>query len=222
MRIILPEIDRVFECAGDKSCSIVIENQKVLYMIVSDIFQQIQGNEGAAVLSEENKVLSFAKYGELHSQFVPFDMNSKNLVAKIIAKMQRLAIEETHYIKTKEILGEWESHLMDLSMEMTGSFVFTKMSPETLIKSAGVCIDDLQESLGEKLLDYFELVQEYDAKKLFILVNLRSFVSDEEMEKFLESVLARKIQLLLLESSEHKMLKTERRYIVDEDLCVLC
>lgn len=222
MRIILPEIDRVFECAGDKSCSIVIENQKVLYTIVSDIFQQIQGNEGAAVLSEENKVVSFAKYGELHSQFVPFDMNSKNLVAKIIAKMQRLAIDEAHYIKTKEILGEWESHLMDLSMEMTGSFVFTKMSPETLIKSAGVCIDDLQESLGEKLLDYFELVQEYDAKKLFILVNLRSFVSDEEMEKFLESVLARKIQLLLLESSEHKMLKTERRYIVDEDLCVLC
>lgn len=222
MRIILPEIDHVFECAGNKSCSIVIENQQVFYRIVLDLFQQIQGHEGLAVLSEENKVLSFAKYGELHSQFVPFDMNPKNLITKINARMQHLAVEEFHYVKTKELLSEWESHLMDLSMEMIGNFVFNKISPEVLIKSAGICIDDLQESLGEKLLDYFEVVQEYDAKKLFILVNLRSFMSDEEMEKFLESVLARKIQLLLLESSEHQVLEAEQRYIVDADLCVLC
>ena len=80
----------------------------------------------------------------------------------------------------------------------------------------------MYESLAEKILDYFELVEEYDKKKLFIMVNLRSYLSDEEMKMFMRDVLARKIQVLLIESSERSVLDEEKRYIVDADLCVIC
>lgn len=135
--------------------------------------------------------------------------------------MHQLAVSDEHYLKIQEILAGWERYLMELSMEMVGNFEFPKISADSLIKAAGVQVENSYDSLGEQLLDYFELVQEYDMKKLFVLVNLRSYLSDEEMNLFLEGILNRRIEVLLLESTERKMLEYEERYIVDRDLCVI-
>lgn len=222
MKIILPQVDYVFDCGQDKCCSIVLEKQELFYQVLEDLTQQIQGEEGASVLSEEDKLLSFAKNGEVLSQFVPFDMNKKALLTKITAKFSQLAATEQFYERTQELLAEWEKYLIELSMELVGNFEFSKISVDSLLKAAGLQIDDQYDNLGEELLDYFELVQEYEGRKLFILVNLRSYMSDDDMEEFLENVLARGIQLLMLEGTERKVLQSENRYIVDADLCLIC
>ena len=111
---------------------------------------------------------------------------------------------------------------MKLSLDLVGAFEFSKISIEILIKAAGIRVDDDYDNLGEQLLDYFELVQEYDGKKLFILVNLRSYLSDAEMNLFLQNIIERDIQILILESSEHPILECECRHIVDADFCILC
>ena len=210
MKIILSEIDHIFDCAGSRCCSIVIENQKLFYSVIRDIFNQVQGEEGISVLSEDNKVLSMAKHIELITRFVPFDMNQKNLITKITTRMQNIAVDESHYLDTKEMLGKWEQYLMKLSLNLVGSFGFSKISIETLIKAAGIRVDDDYDNLGEQLLDYFELVQEYDGKP------------DAEMNLFLQNIIERDIQILILESSEHPILEWECRHIVDADFCILC
>lgn len=222
MNIILPQIDYVFDCSGDRCSSIIIENQNAFYNIVTDICNQTAGEEGQSVLSEDNKILSIAKYTELISQFVPFDINQKNLLTKITARMQHIAVDESHYMRTNELMGLLERYFMELSVEMVGNLDFPKVTADAMIKASGIHIDDLYDNLGEKLLDYFELVQEYDERKLFVLVNVRSYISDAEMKVFLESVLAREIQILMLEGSEHSLLENEKRHIVDADMCVIC
>lgn len=122
--------------------------------------------------------------------------------------IQTITITEKQFIKMDYIVGEYTSDIID--------------SEETLIKAAGICVDDDYDNLGEQLLDYFELVQEYDGKKLFILVNLRSYLSDAEMNLFLQNIVERDIQILILESSEHPILEWECRHIVDADFCILC
>lgn len=222
MKIILPHVDYVFECSDEKMCSIVIENQKLLYTIICDILRQVQGDDGETVLSENNQVIAMSKYAELITQFAPFEINHKNLLNKVVSEMQKIAVDELHYMKTQQIVSEWERYLIDLSTGMVGNLNFSKALADTLIKSAGIEFEDMYESLAEKILDYFELVEEYDKKKLFIMVNLRSYLSDEEMKMFMRDVLARKIQVLLIESSERSVLDEEKRYIVDADLCVIC
>lgn len=122
--------------------------------------------------------------------------------------IQTITITEKQFVKMDYIVGEYTSDIID--------------SEETLIKAAGICVDDDYDNLGEQLLDYFELVQEYDGKKLFILVNLRSYLSDAEMNLFLQNIVERDIQILILESSEHPILEWECRHIVDADFCILC
>ena len=122
--------------------------------------------------------------------------------------IQTITITEKQFVKMDYIVGEYTSDIID--------------SEETLIKAAGICVDDDYDNLGEQLLDYFELVQEYDGKKLFILVNLRSYLSDADMNLFLQNIIERHIQILILESSEHPILECECRHIVDADFCILC
>lgn len=222
MKIIIPHVDYVFDCADKKVCSVIIENQKMLYSVICDILGQVQGDDGETILSEDNQVLPISKCAELITQFTPFELNHKNLVNKVISQMQRIAVDEQHYLKTQQLVNEWERYLMELSIDMVGALNFPKVIAETLIKAAGIEFDDTYESLSEKIIDYFELVQEYDRRKLFVLVNLRSYLPDEEMGIFMRDVLARNIQVLLLESSERAVLLNEKRYIVDADLCVIC
>lgn len=56
---------------------------------------------------------------------------------------------------------------------MVGNIGFSKINLESLIKSAGIEVESVYDNLGEKILDYFELVSVYDSKKLFVLVNFK-------------------------------------------------
>ncbi len=74
-------------------------------------------------------------------------------------------------------------------------------------------------SLGEKLIDYMELAVEYLQKKLFVFVNLRSYISDREAQLFLDTVRQHKYHIILVESHESIKLKGEKRYIIDAAYC---
>ena len=73
---------------------------------------------------------------------------------------------------------------------------------------------------AERLLDYMELVREFDRPKLFITVNMRSFLSDEIIEKFLKTAINHEHKLLMIESKGYLLLKHEKRLTVDQDLCL--
>lgn len=64
-----------------------------------------------------------------------------------------------------------------------------------------------------------ELVRELDRDRLFIMINMRTYFSDEEMESFIQTVVLHDFKLLLLESTSRPILKNVKRFTVDEDLC---
>lgn len=93
--------------------------------------------------------------------------NQKGLITKIVNRMQQRAMGEDYFLKMSTLVAEWEQLLLELSTEMTGHISFSKVNIESLIKAAGVEVENVYDNLGEKLLDYFELVQIYDHNKLF-------------------------------------------------------
>lgn len=55
--------------------------------------------------------------------------------------------------------------------------------------------------------------------KLFVMVGMRSFFTDTEMELFFRTVLAHKYRVLLLDSSDRERSQHEKRLTIDKDLC---
>lgn len=136
--------------------------------------------------------------------------------------MQKLAMDEEHYYQTSELITLLESYLLDLSVELTGNIELSKITWENTIKAVGVEFADNYDSLAEKILDYMELVREYDSEKMFITLNLRSYISDDEMNKFVNDVVVRGYKLLMLENTEYPIIDHEKRYIIDADKCIIC
>lgn len=222
MKLVMKGIETVLDCSENKICTVVVENQRMLYNIIEDIERQIQGLEGESVLSEDNKILRMDKYAEQLMQFMPFDLNKKTLINRIVSYMQKIAVDEIHYEKTREFLAAWEKYCYDLEFELPVSLEFTKVNIESLLKSSGITISDDYDSLAEKVLDYIHLVECFECKKLFILVNMRSFVGNEEMQEFINNAVSRHYEVVLLDNREYPLLKNEKRYIIDADMCEIC
>lgn len=221
MKFVHPDIDCIFDTDCDIINTLVIENQNLLYSLINDIQEQLAGNDGRAVLSGNDKILPFEKNLELLDRFIPFDLNSKALITKIASDFEKKAVSEDWYAHTAELLSRAESLLTNIAFDYSCNIEFTKISIGSFIKASGIEICDDYDTLGEKLLDYFELIYEFIGKKLFITVNLRSYISDGEAELFMKTAISHGFHLIMIENCEHKRLTQENRRIVDADLCLI-
>ena len=222
MKFVCPDINHVFDTEIGKVNSLIIENQKLFFEVITDISSQIEGFDGKSVLSEENKILTFSKNADLLTQFIPFDLNRKTLVNKAVSALEQVAVSGEYFQKTAEILSQLEAYLFELSANFSCDISFSKISAASIIKASGFEFKNDYDTLCEKIIDYFELVTEFDRKKLFFTVNLRSYVNDKEIELFIETVLQHGYNLLMIESGEHPLLTSEQRYIIDSALCEIC
>lgn len=220
MKIVLPGISTVFSTEIEKVNTIVIENQSLFSKICLDIYNQAMlGMEGLTVVSVDNIPVDMSKCVELISQFIPFELNKKGLLNKLVSRMEKVAVDPDYYEQTMIEMADIEKYIWSIQENMPGNIALTKLTFGNILKSIGLEFEDVYDSLGEKLIDYMELVREYDRDKLFILVNLRSYVPEGEMLEFLDTVLRKNLNVLLIDNYGYKVLQYEKRCIVDSDCC---
>ena len=219
MKLVFPEIDHVFDTRSEFVPTLVIENPELLYRLLVDLREQISGGNGKCVVSEDGCPLSIAKQVELLTEFVPFTLSKKSLISKASASLEQNVLEGDLYEEAMELAQRAEAFLIKATFACENHLHFSPLTLSSLIKAAGPEFCEEYDSLPEKILDYMELVTEYDQPKLFVLYNLRSLVSDEQTDLLLDSILRHEYNVLMIESSEHARLSHEQRYIVDASLC---
>ena len=220
MKLLLTGIDHLFDMQENNITEIIIENQSLMRSILTDVWNQVDGLDGLSIISEDDKQLPMNKYIEVIDRFIPFNINRKSLLTKITSEIEKRALEPDHYAETTELLSKIEKLLMDVSNELSNiDIVFENITVSNLIKFSGMGISEDYESLGEKLVDYMELVTEYDRHKLFMFVGLRSYLSDSELDLFVDTVRRRGHEVVLIEAVERIAINGIKRYIIDNDLC---
>ena len=222
MKFAYPEISGVFEVYKPYANTLVIENQKLFSALLRDIYLGICGMETGCVLSLQNTPVSMAKHCELISSFVDLDLNRKPLLNKIMAGLEEKALEPQNYTETMQLLSDIENSIDKWAFDFPCDIVSSKITVANMLKSVGLELRQEYSginALGEKLLDYMELVREFERDKLFVLVGLRSYLPDDAAERFLNSVVAHEFHVMLIDSLDHPRLSAERRITVDEDLC---
>ncbi|SEK56671.1 CRISPR-associated protein Csn2 [Ruminococcus albus] len=76
-------------------------------------------------------------------------------------------------------------------------------------------------TLPEKIMEYMLISEKLKGTKVFVTVNMRSYITDEKIEQLFKSVLLHKINLICIENKEYSRLDTEKVIIIDEDMCVI-
>ena len=219
MKFVYPQLHTVIDTADGALHTLVIEHQTLFRTLLQDLTMQLAGEEGYAVVSQDDTPLNTAKYAELLDRFVPFELNRKPLLNKIAAALERTALQEQHYAETMQTLAQTERLLEMLAFDFSCDIVFPPVTAAMLIKAASPQLRAEEKSLAEQVLDYMQLVCEFERPKLFITVNLRSYIPDAEMVLFADTALSHGYALLMLENREYPRLPQEKRWIVDKDLC---
>ena len=219
MKFCNPKLETVIEINGSEISTIVIENRNFFFEILQDIYAQINGEPGSCVVSENDRPLSFSKCVDLTDSFLSFTLNRKTLQTKIVAALERLAVNSENYMQTAELLSEIEAFINELAAELDCAVECGKINAGALLKMAGLTIREDYDNFLERVFDYMELTREFDRDKLFIFVNMRAYFKEDELQAFFETVLSHEFKILLIDSVALSKLKYERRLIIDEDLC---
>lgn len=198
---------------------LVIESKKTFFEAVNSAIVQADGGSGAFLLSINDKPVEFSRYADVTVQFAPFQINRKSLLTKLYASLEQKALLAENYETTGEILNLLERYVLRLSEDLPFEVDCQRLSIGPILKAVSPEIDEADKTPLEKIFSYMELSRELDRDKLFIMINMRTYFSDSEMETFAESVCLHEFKVLLLENYAQTRLKNTKRYTVDEDLC---
>lgn len=219
MKLVYNKMGHILRFGEGYVNELIIENKKMFFDVVDSIHCQTEGLHGDCVLSVLDRPVEFSKYADLTVQFAPFQINRKSLLTKLHAALEKKSQTAETYSKTGDLLAELERYMLELAEELPFEINCHKLAIGPIIRALAPEIEENDKSSIEKVFSYMELVRELDRDKLFIMVNMRSYFSDEELEKFTESVCLHDFKVLLLESHEAPKLNHTKRFVIDNDLC---
>lgn len=96
-----------------------------------------------------------------------------------------------------------------------------EFSWENLLKLYQVHFEPLCVSLLEKLVEYIKIASNLLNLKVIGFVNLKLYLTEEQLHYLYEIAFYNKVNLLLIENIENTQLEEEKLYIVDRDKCII-
>lgn len=221
MKLVHPLLEQQIMFSENNVNVLVIENRKFMSEFVQEFNNQINGLEGRFVLSDSGKEAKIDKKVEIIIDYFNIDFNNKKIRNKLYKFMLETAMNEEFYVKTTEVKNTILKYLYDIEEKIEFELTNDEEFDITLIfKAINVKFEVNELSFSEKLVEYLKLLSNLGTIKIFILINLKSFVSDEELKEIYKYTIYNKLNLLLIENMESNAhFQEEVVHIVDEDLC---
>lgn len=220
MKLAHVDIERTIVFEQEKSCEWIIESPALFAKYIQQLCIQSEGKEGGFVLSDGDRELDIQKNIEIILDPFALHLDGKKILNKLYEKLSSLAYGEEMYLLTQEIQSKLRKYIFQL--EHQSSYILEmnmELEMTTLFKALDVKLENYGEDLCERLGLYMKTVAELLDKKLIVLVNIRSYLEDEQIEQLLEMAAYNEITLLLLENRQICFSERVKRYIIDKDGC---
>ena len=217
MKIAYRELKNVIDVNTEMITGLVIENPEFMYKMLQEFRKATEGLDSDIVVSDNETPIPAQKTIAYITDFVDFTLNQKTLISKIMSELDKKSKNELYYEKSEQLLETIEMYIESIACEINCQ----KLNMLAVIKAAGIEIIDDYDTLEERILAYMDLSREYEGKKLFVFVNLRSVVSYATLQLMMDTAITREYRVLLIDNMDYKKLSCENRIIIDNDLCVI-
>lgn len=200
---------------------LVVEDGFRLSQLILELKAQIEGGEGNFVLSRNYELIDISKNLELIIDVFTLDFNKKKLVNKLMEQLSGIAVGEKHYMETvtlRQSLVAYGNSLCD-NLENMVSFD-EEFALNSLFKALDFKISTEGLSLAESILEYMAVTRTFLKEQCFVFVNLKSYLSEDQLEVFYQEVFYGKHHTLLIENvMREPVFPFEKIRIIDKDLC---
>ena len=200
---------------------LIIENPPVLAQMVQELTTQADGGEGGFVLSEDGKPLSVEKNLVFIKDLFSMDVNQRKLLTKLYEELEEhttdtlfLEGEDFYHAYIRYMNGVCEKSSLFLTYE-------EELRVEDIFKLAKLRIDCQAESLVEQIAEYIRVWAELLHQEVFVFLNLKLFLTKEELEALYQECFYRKVQMILIEAVFSEKIPEEKIYLIDKDKCII-
>lgn len=201
-------------------CEWIIESPQLFSKYLYELYAQTEGREGCFVLSNDDKTLEISKCSELILQPLSVNINDKKILNKLYVELEKLAFNEDMFLLTQEMRGKLQEYFFNLEQRCTYSLAIEDdINILSIFKAVGIKCEKYLDDIFENLIEYIKIVSHLLNKKLFIFVNIRSYICDEQLKQLLKETAYTEVNILLIENKKRSCLYDVAEYIIDCDNC---
>lgn len=215
MKLMERELGLELELQENRVAVLVIEDAARRFSLVGGLYAQSCGQEGSWLLAENEKIFALSKKCQVILEPFSLEINGKKLLTKLYQEIKEIADEDC-YVQSMalhaNICGYLEALLEKLPYPLRYDDAW---DVSNLLKMCAVRLPDEYDSHYERLRDYIDLMNRACGTQLFVLVNMKPFLTEGQIQDLYKMASYSKIFLVLVEFG-----CAERKY-PEEDICVL-
>ncbi len=222
MKLYHPSFEHAISLTEDKANVIIIENEMLFYTFISELKRQVNKADGSFVLSKDNIPINIGDYTDIITDIISFELNGKKILPLIVKQLEAICLNEENFSRTSELICMVENYLLDIADECDCMIELAyDIDVSLLIKSANFRLERSFDNLTEKICEYVRLSAKYLDKRVFVFVNLKQFLNEEQLCELYKFFRYEKYHLVLVEGCVKYSLPNEEQHIIDKDMCVI-
>ena len=223
MKLYYPLLDKPIEFKENCVPLMVVENAEVLGQMIQELQNQILGRDGGFIFSENDQQIEIDGKIELLIDYYNLNVNSRTNLNKLYTKLNDEAISEMNYQEMLIFKGNVSEYLNGLIEKFDYDVRYEQdFSMINLFKAVGVEFEKDSDNLVGKLIDYIKIINQIVMPKCFVLLNLHTCMSRNNIKELYKYSSYQKINLLLVENRfDVEPFDEETICRIDNDLCII-
>lgn len=221
MRLVNRKYGLEFQLSENEVLNIVCENRIVFESMIADFIGELNGGEGAWILSNNEEEISLSKSAEIILNPFSVTCNDRKILNAVYKELHTIANQiysELFAEANSKILNFIDSIVIDVPYALEYN---PSGDIEGVFKIYDVKFDEELPTLEERVISYIKTTSQVLRKKVFILVNIKSFLEDSAIQQLYKESMYSKVLLILLESKDYPKLDGEKKVLIDSDLCII-
>lgn len=222
MKLIYKSLEDTLSWKKEEVPVIIIENMQFKNLFINDLFLQSKTtNDAPFYISNEA-----TKNDRLNFETIinPFELNvNQSTILNRVRKIYEGLIQED-YFEISELTKDISDYLNNLALSLPVNVEWDgDLNIKRLIQLFELIVLDDSSTLLEKIMNYLQVNSQLGISNLFIFLNLKQFLNVEELNQLYTFILYEEMHIILIENQNNRTSsgKTEKQFIIDDDLCVL-
>lgn len=198
---------------------LVVESPVFLRKVLRGL--SAQNDDLGVHFTKHGEPMNFSKEIDVIYNPLRLDFNNRRAIATLLKILVKASKSEEFYLENNEFNTRVVRHLDKLIDSENFAFEVSagEFAIDDIAKAVNLHIVDDEDDFVELLTDYMSMMAELASIKLFVFLNLRAILLDEELERLLKNLRNHELKVLLIEGRALAKIGECGRILVDADLC---
>lgn len=220
MNLVSQYFENSYEIKAKTLNTLVIENTEHFANFLRTLIEVSNKGSEEIELIDDYKKIDISKTTDIIFDLFNIEANAAPILKKLYTELEEDLCSEDMYIKKLEMESAVANIVDELTYRSRFSLKSDEINYQNFFKALSVEFDYEKTSILDRLIEYIKVSSELLNKKLFIIVNLDSFLTEEDIVELSKFLCYNEIRVLALQNKITRQVRTcEHLRIIDQDLC---